>query len=286
MGNTVPDVGVLVPGVDKVVEEAAAPAQAPALKEKVPTPVPAAAAKALPSKSNAVVASEANRKLPANPAVVVPAAVLPSKPDALFVLDAKALSVTPAVAKRPAPMAAAALPKPVSFAPLKPVMATPPAAVASPKAAVAVAANAMPQKLVAAVPAVAALLQPSTVTAPIAAAYPAGFNPASVPSHGTDQRGTASGQSTKVPRRKPGARECMQISRRFGVNVIPDKWMDVLLDYCKRGKVEHLIRMRERLDEHSRYLESQLAGLENLVQERGESDVVVPPMPEQDQEEA
>lgn len=34
---------------------------------------------------------------------------------------------------------------------------------------------------------------------------------------------------TKAPRRKPGARECMQISRRFGVNVIPQKYMDILL---------------------------------------------------------
>ena len=33
----------------------------------------------------------------------------------------------------------------------------------------------------------------------------------------------------KVPRRKPGARECMQISRRFGVNVIPQKYMDILM---------------------------------------------------------
>jgi hypothetical protein len=84
----------------------------------------------------------------------------------------------------------------------------------------------------------------------------------------------------KVPRRKPGARECMQISRRFGVTVIPEKHMKVMLDYCSRGKVEHLIRMRERLDCHSRYLESQIAGLEMLVQERGETDVVVPPLPD------
>lgn len=42
--------------------------------------------------------------------------------------------------------------------------------------------------------------------------------------------------------------------------------------------------MRERLDEHSRFLESQLAGLESLVEERGESDAVVPAMPESDQE--
>ena len=40
---------------------------------------------------------------------------------------------------------------------------------------------------------------------------------------------SAQGQPAKVPRRKPGARECMQISRRFGVNVIPEKWMDTLL---------------------------------------------------------
>ena len=33
----------------------------------------------------------------------------------------------------------------------------------------------------------------------------------------------------KVPRRKPGARECMQISRRFGANVIPQQYMDTLL---------------------------------------------------------
>ncbi len=40
-------------------------------------------------------------------------------------------------------------------------------------------------------------------------------------------------------------------------------------DYCTRGKVEHLIRMRERLDEHSRFLELQLAGLEMMIQEKG-----------------
>lgn len=63
----------------------------------------------------------------------------------------------------------------------------------------------------------------------------------------------------------------MQISRRFGVNVISQHYMDTLLDYCSRGKVEHLIRMRERLDDHSRLLECQLAGLESiLAQERRE----------------
>ena len=34
--------------------------------------------------------------------------------------------------------------------------------------------------------------------------------------------------------------------------------------------------MRERLDDHSRMLEAQLAGLEALVKEKGELDIVVP----------
>jgi hypothetical protein len=34
--------------------------------------------------------------------------------------------------------------------------------------------------------------------------------------------------------------------------------------------------MRERLDEHSRFLELQLAGLESRVKEKGELDIVVP----------
>jgi hypothetical protein len=84
----------------------------------------------------------------------------------------------------------------------------------------------------------------------------------------------------KSSRRKPGARECIQMSRRFGPNIIPERQMRLLLDYCTRGKVEHLIRMRERLDEHSRFLEHQLAGLEVLVQQRGESDLVVAPVPQ------
>jgi hypothetical protein len=71
----------------------------------------------------------------------------------------------------------------------------------------------------------------------------------------------------------------MQISRRFGAKEIPQEYMDILMDYCTRGKVEHLIRMRERLDEHSRFLESQLAGLEALVKEKGETDMVVPMAP-------
>lgn len=89
--------------------------------------------------------------------------------------------------------------------------------------------------------------------------------------------------STKAPRRKPGARECMQISRRFGAEIIPESYMDILLDYATRGKVEHLIRMRERMDDHSRYLESQLAGLEALIQDRAaaesKSDVNSKPEP-------
>lgn len=80
----------------------------------------------------------------------------------------------------------------------------------------------------------------------------------------------ASGTGKKEPRRKPGARECMQISRKFGTDVIDQKYFDVLMDYSKRAKVDHLIRMRERLDEHIRFLESQLAGLEALAKKNGE----------------
>jgi hypothetical protein len=106
---------------------------------------------------------------------------------------------------------------------------------------------------------------------------------ANIPTEAEKQDKPPSSGPVKVPRRKPGARECMQISRRFGVRVIPKKYMDTLLDYCTRGKVEHLIRMRERLDEHSRFLEAQLAGLEALVREKGETDVVVPQLPERAQ---
>jgi hypothetical protein len=35
--------------------------------------------------------------------------------------------------------------------------------------------------------------------------------------------------SSKYPRRKPGARECMQISRRFGSGIIPQNYMDILM---------------------------------------------------------
>lgn len=37
------------------------------------------------------------------------------------------------------------------------------------------------------------------------------------------------GSQPKAPRRKPGARECMQISRRFHTNVIPEKYMNILM---------------------------------------------------------
>ena len=108
--------------------------------------------------------------------------------------------------------------------------------------------------------------------------YPQPSQP--LPSHPQAQASSSSGGGdVKVPRRKPGARECMQMSRRFGARVISDHHMEILLDYCQRGKVEHLIRMRERLDDHSRFLEMQLAGLEALVKEKGESNVVVPMVP-------
>lgn len=80
----------------------------------------------------------------------------------------------------------------------------------------------------------------------------------------------------KETRRKPGARNCMQITRKFTAGVIEQDHFNVLMDYSKRAKVDHLIRMRERMDEHSRFLESQLAGLEALVKEKGEWDGRVP----------
>jgi len=83
--------------------------------------------------------------------------------------------------------------------------------------------------------------------------------------------------TAKSPRRKPGARECLQLAKRLGVQIIPEQSVGVLVDYCKRGKLEHLIRMRERLDDHSRFLELQLAELELLVKKKGELKVTVPP---------
>jgi hypothetical protein len=88
---------------------------------------------------------------------------------------------------------------------------------------------------------------------------------ASFDAHGMDTGGSASHD-----------KERMQMSRRLGARVIGEAHMETLLDYCQRGKVEHLIRMRERLDDHARFLELQLAGLESAVKEKGESDVVVP----------
>lgn len=58
----------------------------------------------------------------------------------------------------------------------------------------------------------------------------------------------ASTQSSKQPRRKPGARECMQISRRFGVNVIPEKYMDILT------VSPLLFFLNDRFTEHTAYV--------------------------------
>jgi hypothetical protein len=92
------------------------------------------------------------------------------------------------------------------------------------------------QSAVAAPPAAAAVVAPgepavvSTTIVPSPDMLPVGqLKPAPVASLGNDSAINSQGQQTKVPRRKPGARECMQISRRFGVNTIPEKWMDTLL---------------------------------------------------------
>mmetsp|Transcript_7715 Transcript_7715/g.11895 ORF Transcript_7715/g.11895 Transcript_7715/m.11895 type:complete len:1482 (-) Transcript_7715:1929-6374(-) len=97
---------------------------------------------------------------------------------------------------------------------------------------------------------------------------------------GAAAAGRGSGKSAsgkKEGRRKPGARECMQLTKKFDDTPIDEQSFDVLMDYSKRGKVDHLIRMRERLDDHSRFLEAQLAGLEALVKEKGELNIVCPP---------
>ena len=82
--------------------------------------------------------------------------------------------------------------------------------------------------------------------------------------------GKAMAGGKKEPKRKAGAREAMQVARKLGTTVIDPGYFDTLMDYSTRGRVDHLIRMRERMDEHSRFLESQLAGLEELVKRKGE----------------
>jgi len=118
------------------------------------------------------------------------------------------------------------------------------------------------------------LLDPVALEAAVKA-FPVANNEAATAATGGTEK-----LHTNCPRRKPGARECMQIARRFGVDIIPENQMTILLDYCRRGKIEHLIRMREQLDCHSRFLESQLAGLEGLVQKVGESTMIVPALPD------
>jgi len=63
---------------------------------------------------------------------------------------------------------------------------------------------------------------PVAATRPVAPTFP-GSSPTNIPGASPD------GQNAKVPRRKPGARECMQMSRRFGVQVIPQRYMTTLL---------------------------------------------------------
>ena len=49
------------------------------------------------------------------------------------------------------------------------------------------------------------------------------------PTRVTSNTNTPHPSVSKSPRRKPGARECMQISRRFGANAIPQHYTDILL---------------------------------------------------------
>ena len=63
---------------------------------------------------------------------------------------------------------------------------------------------------------------PAAAKRPVPPSFP-GSSPTIIPGAIPD------GQNAKVPRRKPGARECMQMSRRFGVQVIPQRYMTTLL---------------------------------------------------------
>ena len=147
-----------------------------------------------------------------------------------------------------------------SEVPLVPPSTQSPQSVSSVGTAVPVAAviqsMAVQQPVVAATPSVHAMPQatPTPLPPPVASKEsttptPASLNPRAaspVPTVGS----TSNQSNEKIPRRKPGARECVQISRRFGVRVIPDTYMEILTDYSTVSV--NLIRMRERLDEQIR----------------------------------
>jgi len=80
-----------------------------------------------------------------------------------------------------------------------------------------------------AAPAAAPSSQPTQANPTQAARADASTNANTAPESSLST-GDGKGQGgSKVPRRKPGARECMQISRRFGVNVIPEQYMETML---------------------------------------------------------
>ena len=120
----------------------------------------------------------------------------------------------------PAPMQSA-VPNPMQQPAPAPMQQAPSVAHAAPAVAAA-----PPVAVAPAPPAVAVLKSP-----PVASS--------SAPMSADTSSAAVTNQTGKQPRRKPGARECMQISRRFGVNVIPEKYMNILtvsflLEICSR----------------------------------------------------
>ncbi|CAB9524118.1 protein ligase UHRF1 [Seminavis robusta] len=262
----------------------------PAVVLVVPTPAPAvetptAAPAPEPPKVDQVQATQTTEvaavPVPAPPAAAVPVPAPPIAPPQAAVPVPKAAVPAPQ-APVPAPTPTLA-PVPAPGPVVTPAAAAPtitqPPPVAAPAPAVAESAPEPPASVEKLSGVDEAVVPPIQAEAATLKPPPA----ASAASGETDASANEPTVAAKTPRRKPGARECMQISRRFGVCPPTEKQMSILLDYCKRGKVEHLIRMRERLDEHSGFLEQQIAGLEALVQETGETDVVVPAMPEGEQ---
>ena len=72
-------------------------------------------------------------------------------------------------------------------------------------------------------------------------------------SPGGVESGSQPGSSSKNPRRKPGARECMQISRRFGAGIIQQNYMDILTVSSSFGSiwVWHSHRITPLSDPHN-----------------------------------
>lgn len=125
----------------------------------------------------------------------------------------------PAPPPQPVPEAPAIIPKQPQQ---PPVVVPPPAKTVVPPVAPPIAPPSMPPKKA-----------PNPVVTPAPAMMPPPPLPPPPPPTAVvksqSDKAESAHASTKVPRRKPGARECMQISRRFGAQVIPQKYMTTLM---------------------------------------------------------